>query len=113
MWYLLKQAAQLHPVEGNANGEYLTMNSKSGGYIGLIFIGSGFSAAIDSQLSQKAIAADPGSTLAGYLLGGSCWFTIPFVLATTFGLTAAATEHLPSFPTYPNRMTSYEVSTGK
>lgn len=57
-------------------------------------------------------SCSPASTLGGYLLGGSSWFTIPFVLATTFGLTAAATEHLPSFPTYPNRMNSYEVSSG-
>ncbi|KUJ13090.1 Na+/solute symporter [Mollisia scopiformis] len=112
MFELLQTAAQLHPVEGNADGSYLTMRSQGGGYIGLIFVGAGFAAAVDSQLFQKAIAADPSSTLAGYLIGGSSWFTIPFVLATTFGLTAAATEHLPSFPTYPNRMTSAEVSTG-
>ena len=113
MWELLKEAARLHAVPGNADGQYLTMASPSGGYVGLIFVGAGFAAAVDSQLSQKAIAADPASTLAGYLLGGSCWFTIPFVLATTYGLTAAATEHLPQFPTYPNRMTPYEVSTGE
>lgn len=40
------------------------------------------------------------------------WFTIPFVLATTYGLAAAATEHLPAFPTYPNRMNAYEISSG-
>lgn len=46
------------------------------------------------------------------MLGGLCWFTIPFVLASTFGLAAAATEHLPSFPTYPNRMSETEITTG-
>lgn len=46
------------------------------------------------------------------MLGGLCWFTIPFVLASTFGLAAAATEHLPSFPTYPERMTAKQVSDG-
>jgi SSS family transporter len=112
MWELLNQAAERHPVEGNAEGSYLTMNSVLGGYTGLVFIGSGFSAAVDSQLSQKAIAADPAGTLLGYLLGGSCWFTIPFVLASTYGLAAVATEALPSFPTYPNRMNSFEVSSG-
>lgn len=83
-----------------------------GGYIGLIFVGTGFAAAVDSQLFQKAIASDPKSTSMGYILGGTSWFTIPFVLATTYGLAAAATEHLPVFPTYPNRMTEYEVSSG-
>ncbi|EXJ80454.1 hypothetical protein A1O1_08599 [Capronia coronata CBS 617.96] len=112
LWELLTEAAHLHAVEGNADGSYLTMKSQQGGYVGLIFIGSGFSAAVDSQLFQKAIAADPVATLPGYLLGGTCWFAIPFVLASTYGLTAAAVEHLPSFPTYPNRMSAREVATG-
>lgn len=41
-----------------------------------------------------------------------CWFTIPFVLASTFGLAAAATEHLPVFPTYPDRMTDAQLTSG-
>ncbi|RFU25541.1 hypothetical protein B7463_g10794, partial [Scytalidium lignicola] len=112
MWNLLRTAGELHPVDGNADGSYLTMRSQQGGYVGLIFVGAGFGAAVDSQLFQKAIAAEPKSTLWGYLLGGTCWFTIPFVLASTFGLTAAATEHLPSFPTYPNRMSAEEIAAG-
>ncbi|KAL2689029.1 hypothetical protein Neosp_003080 [[Neocosmospora] mangrovei] len=112
MHELLSEAAALHPVPGNEGGSYLTMKSENGGYIGLLFIGAGFAAAVDSQLFQKAIAADPVATLPGYMLGGLCWFTIPFVLASTFGLAAAATEHLPSFPTYPERMTAKQVSDG-
>lgn len=128
MFELLTEAATLHPVAGNEAGSYMTMKSQDGGYVGLIFIGAGFAAAVDSQLSvclglsfppvlttrrfQKAIAANPASTLPGYMLGGLCWFTIPFVLASTFGLAAAATEHLPSFPTYPNRMTNEQVTSG-
>lgn len=112
MWQLLRDAAELNPVAGNANGEYLTMRSEGGGYIGLVFIGAGFAAAVDSQLFQKAIAADPRSTSMGYIIGGLSWFTIPFVLASTYGLTSAATEHLSVFPTYPNRMNTYEVASG-
>ncbi len=112
MWELLQEASALHPVAGNADGSYLTMDSQQGGYIGLVFIGAGFAAAVDSQLFQKAIAADPRSTSMGYILGGLCWFTIPFVLASTYGITAAATEHLPQWPTYPNQMNAYEVSSG-
>ncbi|KAI9745919.1 MAG: hypothetical protein M1818_000600 [Claussenomyces sp. TS43310] len=112
MWDLLRTAGQSHPIEGNADGSYLTMRSEQGGFVGLVFLGAGFGAAVDSQLFQKAIAANPSSTLWGYLIGGTCWFTIPFVLASTFGLTAAATEHLPSFPTYPNRMSADEIAQG-
>jgi Na+/proline symporter len=95
MFDLLRQAATLHPVEGNEDGSYLTMRSPQGSYVGLIFVGAGFGAAVDSQLFQKAIAANPASTLAGYLIGGTSWFTI---LASTYGLLAAATEHLPVLP---------------
>ena len=112
VWELLREAASLHPVEGNADGQYLTMRSQEGGYIGLVFVGAGFAACVDSQLFQKAIAADPRSTSMGYIIGGLSWFTIPFVLASTFGLAAAAMEHLPSWPTYPNRMNDYEVASG-
>ena len=112
MYQLLKEARSLHPVSGNADGEYLTMRSTGGGYTGLIYIGAGFASAVDSQLFQKAIAADPRSTFKGYIIGGLSWFTIPFVLASTYGLAAAATEHLPSFPIYPNRLNTYEVSSG-
>lgn len=112
VWELLREAAELHPVSGNAGGEYLTMRSQQGGFVGLVFIGAGFAACVDSQLFQKAIACDPRSTSKGYILGGLSWFTIPFVLASTFGLAAAAMEHLPQWPTYPNRMNSYEVASG-
>ncbi|KAF7544245.1 hypothetical protein G7046_g9823 [Stylonectria norvegica] len=112
VWELLKSAAELHPVEGNADGQYLTMRSQQGGYVGLVFIGAGFAACVDSQLFQKAIASDPRSTSMGYIIGGLSWFTIPFVLASTFGLAAAALEQLPEWPTYPHRMNAYEVSSG-
>ena len=29
MWELLREAAALHPVDGNAEGSYLTMKSES------------------------------------------------------------------------------------
>ena len=49
MWELLKDVAEIRPVDGNANGEFLTMRSFYGGMIGLIFLGGGFSATVDSQ----------------------------------------------------------------
>lgn len=50
LYELLQEAAALHPVPGNEDGSYVTMKSENGGYIGLIFIGAGFAAAVDSQL---------------------------------------------------------------
>ena len=92
MWELLRAAAEIRPVQGNADGQLLTMKSVQGGLVGLIFLGGGFSATVDSQyvehslydlalanllcrLFQKAVAADPKSAVAGYLLGSLSWVT--------------------------------------
>ncbi|KAK7525341.1 uncharacterized protein IWZ02DRAFT_376345 [Phyllosticta citriasiana] len=50
MWELLREAAKLHPIEGNESGSYLTMTSQNGGFIGLIFAGA--SVSNDFQLSE-------------------------------------------------------------
>ena len=45
---------------------------------------------VDQAYWQSAIAAKPSATYKGYLLGGMCWFAIPFTLATTLGLSGRA-----------------------
>ncbi|KAL9109437.1 MAG: hypothetical protein Q9227_005945 [Pyrenula ochraceoflavens] len=112
VYQLLREAAQQSPVEGNASGEYLTMSSRDGILLGVVFWCAVFGTTVDVQLYQKAITASPRATLPGYLIGGLAWFTIPFCLATTFGLAARALENSPSFPTYPRQMTALEVSHG-
>lgn len=41
---------------------------------------------------QSAVAAKPSSTYTGYILGGLCWFCIPFTLATSLGLASRALD---------------------
>lgn len=109
---LLREATTYAPVSGNAGGEYLTMSSQDGTLLGVVFWCAVFGTTIDMQLFQKAITADPVATLPGYMIGGLSWFTVPFCLATTFGLAARALEKFPVFPTYPGFMTATEVSSG-
>ena len=91
MYEKLTEAARLHPVEGNAAGAYLTMASIGGLIFGIINIVGNFGTVfVDQAYWQRAIAAQPTSTVKGFLLGGACWFAIPFTLATTMGLTAVA-----------------------
>merc|ERR1719223_1624093 len=45
---------------------------------------------VDQSYWQSAIAAKPTSAAKGYLLGGICWFAIPFSLATSLGLASTA-----------------------
>ncbi len=91
MYDKLVEAARLNPVEGNAAGAYLTMASLGGLIFGIINIVGNFGTVfVDQAYWQRAIAAQPTSTVKGFLLGGACWFAIPFTLATTMGLTAVA-----------------------
>jgi len=61
---------------------------------------------------NKAIAASPVHALPGYIMGGLSWFAIPWLAATTMGLSALALESNPVFPSYPNRMDPADVSAG-
>ncbi|PSR90574.1 hypothetical protein PHLCEN_2v4867 [Hermanssonia centrifuga] len=88
------------------------MKSLNGVVLGIVIFTTGWSAVVDVQLFQKAIAANPANTMGGYMLGGLCWFAIPFCLATTFGLVARALQSNPVFPTFPRAMTEGEVNAG-
>ena len=93
MYEKLVQAAEIRPVEGNAAGAFLTMASAGGLMFGIINIVGNFGTVfVDQAYWQRAIAAQPGSTVKGFLIGGLCWFAIPFTLATTMGLTAVALD---------------------
>jgi len=110
MYHKLVEAASLNPVisptfaeggavegdpstYGNAMGAYLTMASAGGLIFGVINIVGNFGTVfVDQAYWQRAIAAQPSSTVKGFLLGGMCWFAIPFTLATTMGLTAVALD---------------------
>lgn len=93
MYNKLVEAAKLNPVEGNAAGAFLTMASIGGLMFGIINIVGNFGTVfVDQAYWQRAIAAKPSSTVKGFLLGGACWFAIPFTLATTMGLTAVALD---------------------
>lgn len=79
------------PVSGNNSGSYLTMLSADGLMFGIInIIGNFGTVFVDQSYWQSAIAARPSSAAKGYLLGGICWFAIPFSLATSLGLASTA-----------------------
>ena len=129
---LLVEAAKAHPVSGNAEGSYLTMRSKEGavffvinivGNFGTVFCDNGMldQTSIQTWRTQltcdigyynKAIAASPVHALPGYIMGGLSWFAIPWLAATTMGLSALALESNPVFPTYPDRMPDADVTAG-
>lgn len=110
---LLVEAAKKHPVEGNEDGSYLTMRSKEGAIFFVINIVGNFGTVFcDNGYYNKAIAASPVHALPGYVAGGLSWFAIPWLAATTMGLSALALEGNPVFPTFPDRMDPADVSAG-
>lgn len=110
---LLVKAATDHPVDGNKDGSYLTMQSREGAIFFVINIVGNFGTVfLDNGYYNKAIAASPVYALPGYIIGGLSWFAIPWLTATTMGLSALALESNPRFPTYPDRMPDAEVSAG-
>lgn len=110
---LLVKAAEAHPVSGNAQGSYLTMRSKEGAVFFVINIVGNFGTVFcDNGYYNKAIAASPIHALPGYIMGGLSWFAIPWLCATTMGLSALALEGNPVFPTYPNRIPTADVTAG-
>ncbi|ODV87331.1 hypothetical protein CANARDRAFT_26737 [[Candida] arabinofermentans NRRL YB-2248] len=113
VWELVTEAAARHPISGNAEGSYLTMNSRSGGIFFVINIVGNFGTVfLDNGYWNKAIASSPASALPGYILGGLAWFAVPWLISTTMGLACIALETNPAFPTYPERLTSAQVSAG-
>jgi len=81
------------PVNDNRDGSYLTMLSLDGLMFGIINIVGNFGTVfVDQSYWQSAIAARPASAARGYLLGGLCWFAIPFSLATSLGLASTALQ---------------------
>jgi SSS family transporter len=114
MWDLLIEAAKRNNYSApTRDGSYLTIRSLDAlkfailsilEYTGVVFL--------DNSFHQKGIAADPASTVPGYVLGGLAWYAMPFTLATTMGILAVALENTPAFPTYPRRMNAQEVGAG-
>ena len=110
---LLVNASLIHPIEGNSEGSYLTMKSRDGAMFFIInLVGNFGTVFLDNGYYNKAIAASPTSAGLGYILGGIAWFAVPFVTGTTMGLAAVALESNPAFPTYPNRLSVDDVTSG-
>jgi Na+/proline symporter len=119
---LLNAVSKIDGPAGNAENSYLTMDSYGGVIFGIINIVGNFGTVFcDQAYWQRAckkplsrcyaatavmcvigityslvcsalVAARPSATVQGYLVGGLCWFSIPFFLATTLGLAGVALE---------------------
>jgi len=53
---------------------------------------------VDQSYWQSSVAAKPKEGVFGFLLGGLCWFAIPFAFASTTGLGYIALSAQQDFP---------------
>ncbi|TKY85744.1 hypothetical protein EX895_005284 [Sporisorium graminicola] len=114
MYNLLVKISENISISGNYKGSPLTLKTSGGQYFAWLstfeYTGVVF---LDASFHQKGVAATPEAAFPGYLIGGLAWFSIPWCLATTAGLSALALETTyPGFPTYPNRIPKEDVSAG-
>ncbi|XP_048764480.2 uncharacterized protein LOC125672302 [Ostrea edulis] len=73
--------------DDNLENSFLTIQSKQGLMFGIINIVGNFGTVfVDQAYWQSSVAAKPKQGVTGFLLGGVCWFAIPFGLATTTSL---------------------------
>ncbi|OJI96223.1 hypothetical protein ASPVEDRAFT_78001 [Aspergillus versicolor CBS 583.65] len=101
------------PVAGNYQGSHLTMRSEQCLYFGLLHITGNIGGVLmDTGFWQKGFSADFEAAVPGYVLGGVASFSVPWTFGTIVGLAALALEKTSAWPTFPNPMTSSEVSAG-
>lgn len=111
---LLQEASRNMPIEGNAHGgSYLTLKSNDGLVFAIDLLVSGFCTVwLDQAYWQRAIASRPETSVKAYIFGGMSWYGIPFGFATAMGLGCAALTASPSFPTYPNPLSTAQNGSG-
>ena len=115
MYDLLTELAETgNGIEGNWQNSLLTIHSPEAIKFGVLswleYTGVVFN---DASFFQKGAAARSAAAMPGYILAAVSWFAIPFALATTAGLVARVLEtRSPLFPTFPNKMTTEQVSAG-
>lgn len=110
---LLQEASKAMPIAGNHKGSYLTFKSNGGLVFAIDLFVAGFSTVwLDQAYWQRAVASRPETSVKAYLFGGIAWYGIPFGFATAMGLGCAALTSSPSFPTYPDPLSSAQNGAG-
>ncbi|ODQ57532.1 hypothetical protein WICANDRAFT_64881 [Wickerhamomyces anomalus NRRL Y-366-8] len=106
-------AGELRYIEGNYKGSFITGKSQGAVFFGLIHsIGDTGLTVMDSSFWQKSFSADVRATVPGYLIAAVLIYANYWALGMVLGIGNVILEDSPIFPTYPNKMTTYEVNSG-
>ncbi|AOA64149.1 Urea and polyamines transporter [Komagataella phaffii CBS 7435] len=100
-------------IEGNYDGSLMTFRSQGAVFFGIIhLLGDMGLTVLDSSFYQKAFSANLKSGVPSYMIGGVCIMAITWPLGTIIGMATTFLENDPSFPTYPRKMTTFEIESG-
>ncbi|CAH2351273.1 urea active transporter [[Candida] railenensis] len=100
-------------IEGNYKGSFLTGKSEGAIIFGIIHtIGNLGLTVMDSSFWQKSFSSNIHSAVPGYLLAAVFIFANVWPLGTIIGLSNIVLEDSPAFPTYPRKMSTYEINSG-
>ena len=100
-------------IEGNYDGSILTGKSKGSVIFGLVLTAGNFGLTVmDSSFWQKTFSASPRATVPAYLLTAFLIFSNVWPISAIIGGSLHFLESDPSFPTYPRKMTQYEIDSG-
>ncbi|RLP62635.1 hypothetical protein L150_01334 [Candida albicans Ca529L] len=100
-------------IEGNYDGSILTGKSKGSVIFGLVLTAGNFGLTVmDSSFWQKTFSASPRATVPAYLLTAFLIFSNVWPISAIVGGSSHFLESDPSFPTYPRKMTQYEIDSG-
>lgn len=100
-------------IEGNYKGSFLTGKSHGAILFGIIHTISNLGLTVmDSSFWQKSFSSEVHSAVPGYLLAAGTIYANVWPIGTIVGLANIVLEDNPIFPTFPRKMTTYEVNSG-
>ncbi|CCG24802.1 hypothetical protein CORT_0G01140 [Candida orthopsilosis Co 90-125] len=100
-------------IPGNYENSVITGKSQGAILFGLILTAGNFGLSVmDSSFWQKTFSASPRATVPAYLTASALIASNVWPLGAIIGGAAIVLESSPKFPTYPRKMTQYEVDSG-
>ena len=100
-------------IPGNYANSVITGKSQGAIIFGLVLTAGNFGLSVmDSSFWQKTFSASPRATVPAYLTAATLIASNVWPLGAIIGGAAIVLESSPNFPTYPRKMTQYEVDSG-
>ncbi|CCG20508.1 hypothetical protein CORT_0A01170 [Candida orthopsilosis Co 90-125] len=113
LYDMLAAYAGSREIPGNYENSVITGKSQGAILFGLILTCGNFGLTVmDSSFWQKTFSATPRATVPAYLTAALAIVSNVWPLGAIIGGAAITMESSPKFPTYPRKMTQFEIDSG-